>query len=537
MMLNVILYLLSITTFTYVASFLFSNANTAQNVMLLIYITFGSILAIASDILDIIGSTRDINKKLKFVYRLSPSFCFAEVVISLMRRQRNGANDGIWDNDVTGYPMIYMAWESVAFFAAVLLIEFILLNPNLFTACAIEARDVQDDEGIEEDEDIIAEKKKVENRVAKGNLDMVTICGLRKVFGTLGGDFKVAVRGVEVAMRSPLIVLAYDMNFSVPLGQCFGFLGINGAGKTTTLKMLTGAIYPTRGEAYLNSLNVITQQRRIRKYLGYCPQFDAFIGTLTARETLLMYGHIKVTRRIGIPRERLDEYVEGIINLLGLKEYADRASGGYSGGNKRKLSVGIALMGNPPMVFLDEPSTGMDPASRRSMWNLIQKTMAKRAVILTTHSMEECEALCQRIGIMHLRHRYGDGYQIDIRIHDQEDSKANDAAVKQLLSWTDKEFKGREVVENQALSLKFRLPSSDLKMSLGGAFEIIEKNKESLKISEYSLSEMSLEQIFIYFARQQREEQLLKLGECVRVCKEGLPLEISHHNECTNAHA
>ncbi|GAB5362141.1 hypothetical protein AAMO2058_000772800 [Amorphochlora amoebiformis] len=206
-----------------------------------------------------------------------------------------------------------------------------------------------------------------------------------------------------------------------------------------------------------------------------------------------------------------------MIVLIGLSEYADRPSGGYSGGNKRKLSVGIALMGNPPMVFLDEPSTGMDPASRRAMWNLIEKTMQKRAVILTTHSMEECVALCQRIGIMvsgslmcigseqHLRFRYGNAYQVDVTMEDMQEEKQNGESMQAIKEWFIKTFKGSIVLEDQSLSAKFRIPKAD-NLTLGAAFAKIESALISLRITEYSLSEMTLEQIFIHFARQQKEE-------------------------------
>ena len=118
--------------------------------------------------------------------------------------------------------------------------------------------------------------------------------------------------------------------------------------------------------------------------------------------------------------------IADMLTCLELNEFADVVSGSYSGGNKRKLSVGMALIGDPPVVFLDEPSTGMDPAARRSMWNLISETMAGRSVMLTTHSMEECEALCSRIGIMvngslvclgtsqHLKSRFGRGFTLQV---------------------------------------------------------------------------------------------------------------------------
>eukprot|EP00468_Gymnochlora_sp_CCMP2014_P005803 CAMPEP_0167753008 /NCGR_PEP_ID=MMETSP0110_2-20121227/7466_1 /TAXON_ID=629695 /ORGANISM="Gymnochlora sp., Strain CCMP2014" /LENGTH=1725 /DNA_ID=CAMNT_0007638709 /DNA_START=398 /DNA_END=5575 /DNA_ORIENTATION=- len=504
MILNILLYGLVIPAFTYANSFMFTNANFAQNIMLLNYVSAGPMLAIASQFLDQISSTADINKHLKFVYRLHPSFCFSEVVINLIRRDRNGNSAGIWEMDTVGWPMVFMFWELIVYFLLTIGIEFAILNPQFFDwlGCCAPTGELQDQQATleegDEDEDVIAEKKRIQQMAQSEKKDMVTLHGLRKVFGGVTDQVKVAVR---------------DMHFGVPMGQCFGFLGINGAGKTTTLKMLTGAIYPSRGEAYLNGYSATKEQAQIRKYLGYCPQFDAFIGTLTARETLTMFGHIK-----GIPQSDLDVYVDGVINILGLSEYADRPAEGYSGGNKRKLSVGIALMGNPPMVFLDEPSTGMDPASRRTMWNLIRKTMSKRAVILTTHSMEECVALCQRIGIMvggrfrclgteqHLRSRFGNAYQIDARLEDQRDTKLNEDCGRVLKEWMKKEFKGAQVVEDQLLTVKFRVPKSE-SLTLGSAFARIEGALADLKITEYSLSEMSLEQIFIYFARQQREER------------------------------
>merc|ERR1719221_32543 len=122
-----------------------------------------------------------------------------------------------------------------------------------------------------------------------------------------------------------------------------------------------------------------------------------------------------------------------LLDVLSLRKYADRRAGTYSGGNKRKLSVAIAMIGNPPIVFLDEPSTGMDPMARRSMWDFIRSTMGGRCVVLTTHSMEECEALCHRLCIMtagqlrclgtpqHLKSKFGHGYQLDLQLEDDEE--------------------------------------------------------------------------------------------------------------------
>jgi ABC-type multidrug transport system ATPase subunit len=187
------------------------------------------------------------------------------------------------------------------------------------------------------------------------------------------------------------------------------------------------------GEAFIAGLNLSTNVHSCRRKIGFCPQFDALFELLTGREHLMLYARIK-----GIAEKDIARVVEGKLKDMALVEYADRAAGTYSGGNKRKLSVAIAMIGEPSIVFLDEPSTGMDPVARRFMWEVITDIVTKRekcSVILTTHLMEECEALCTRIGIMvggklkclgssqRLRTRYGRGYQIEItyKIPDDEE--------------------------------------------------------------------------------------------------------------------
>merc|ERR1712223_965144 len=126
------------------------------------------------------------------------------------------------------------------------------------------------------------------------------------------------------------------------------------------------------------------------------------------------------------------DQVNLLLKVLSLTKYKNRKAGTYSGGNKRKLSVAIAMIGNPPVVFLDEPSTGMDPMARRHMWEFIRETMSGRCVLLTTHSMEECEALCHRLAIMvkgqlrclgtpqHLKSKFGNGYQLDLTLAERD---------------------------------------------------------------------------------------------------------------------
>lgn len=178
--------------------------------------------------------------------------------------------------------------------------------------------------------------------------------------------------------------------------------------------------------------------------IGYCPQFDAMLGELTGEEMLTLMGRLR-----GINDSSLPASVSKLIHLLGLSECAQRPSSTYSGGNRRKLSTAMALIGEPPLVFLDEPTSGVDPTSRRRVWGAVSQAVAGgQSVLLTSHSMEECEALCSRIIIMsrgtlrcvgtsgHLKAKFGQGYslQVKLRTHDPrlEDERQYTAFVEQL---------------------------------------------------------------------------------------------------------
>lgn len=161
--------------------------------------------------------------------------------------------------------------------------------------------------------------------------------------------------------------------------------------------------------------------------IGYCPQHDALFPLMTVEEHLWFYCKIK-----GVPIEKRETVVEDAIKQLSLTEHRDKPAGTLSGGNKRKLSVGMAIVGNPPIVLLDEPSAGMDPEARRFMWSVVEKISQrdkKSAVILTTHSMEEAEALSTKMGIMvrggifrcfgssqHIKNKFATGYEVEIKI-------------------------------------------------------------------------------------------------------------------------
>jgi ATP-binding cassette subfamily A (ABC1) protein 3 len=258
--------------------------------------------------------------------------------------------------------------------------------------------------------------------------------------------------------------------------------------------MLTGDIPISKGRAFINGFSVVKQMGDVRKEIGYCPQFDPLLELMTSREQLTMYARIH-----GIAPERIDALVERTMATLGLAKFADKICGPYSGGNKRKLSLALALIGDPAVLFLDEPSTGMDPVSRRFMWSAIESVSEGRSVVLTTHSMEECEALASRVGIMvagalqclgsvqHLKSKLGDGYHLEIN--------ADESSVAKVRHFIKKAYPASELDEVHAGRLKFRLPQKGL--TLSSVFSSLEAHKKGLQIFNYSISQCSLESIFL----------------------------------------
>lgn len=182
-------------------------------------------------------------------------------------------------------------------------------------------------------------------------------------------------------------------------GEIFTILGENGAGKSTLIKMAIGEILPTDGDVWADQFNTKKEIKKFRHLIGYCPQFDALIDVLTVKDHLGLYARIK-----GLSGSAVEIAADHMIEWIGIGEYRNVKAKALSGGYKRRLSLGIALMGNPSLVFLDEPSCGMDPVARRQIWKVIHSASQRFSLVLTTHSMEEAENVSTRIGIMSRGH-------------------------------------------------------------------------------------------------------------------------------------
>ena len=187
-----------------------------------------------------------------------------------------------------------------------------------------------------------------------------------------------------------------DCSFEIKNGRVFCLLGPNGAGKTTLLSILTGAHPPSTGDAYVCGLSIEHNMDEIRKAIGVCPQHDILWPELTAREHLAMFADIK-----GFHPTEIAVQIPRLLRQMKLHNDADIPCRKFSGGMKRRLSIGISTIGDPKVIFLDEPTTGTDPGNRQRIWGLIQEIKGPdRCIVLTTHSMDECEVLSDQVGIM-----------------------------------------------------------------------------------------------------------------------------------------
>lgn len=423
----------AIASSTYCLTFFFSDHTVAQNVVLLVHFFGGLILMVISFLMGLVDATRSLNSMLKNFFRISPAFCFADGLASLALRHQGmkfGSGREILDWDVSGASITYLFIESIVYLFLTIGLEFAPLHKLKFSGIRawwdhlisgepdlsqsyfqplLGSSDDGSNPISDEDVDVKAER----HRVISGYADnaIIYLHNLRKVY---------PARRTHAAK-----VAVHSLSFAVPEGECFGFLGTNGAGKTTTLSMLTGEECPTDGTAYIFGHDIRLHPKAARQHIGYCPQFDALLEFLTVREHLQLYARIK-----SVPEINLNDVVDEKLTEFDLWRHAYKPSYSLSGGNKRKLSVAIAMIGNPPIVILDEPSTGMDPIAKRFMWDVISRLSTRRgktAVILTTHSMNEAQALCTRIGIMvggqlrcigspqHLKTRFGNHLELEVK--------------------------------------------------------------------------------------------------------------------------
>jgi ABC-2 type transport system ATP-binding protein len=200
----------------------------------------------------------------------------------------------------------------------------------------------------------------------------------------------------ELVKKFEDVTAVDNLNLEIGEGELFSLLGPNGAGKTTTINILTGIIQPTKGTAVIAGFDVIKNSTDVKKIIGVCPQEAAVFSFLNARENIELFGNLH-----SLSKREIEDRTDRFLELLGLADVSRRKAGGYSGGMLRKLNLIMALINDPKIAFLDEPTVGMDARARRKTWEFIGSLKSEnKTIILTTHYIEEAEALSDRVGII-----------------------------------------------------------------------------------------------------------------------------------------
>ncbi|XP_047145843.1 phospholipid-transporting ATPase ABCA3 isoform X2 [Hydra vulgaris] len=533
-----VFYGLAVIPFMYLFSFLFVVASTAFTRMTILNVITGLATLLVVNILSLPSlNLLDVANILKWVFLVLPNYCLGQGIIDIFNNYQYNtifdkalqmcidelrkqlpflpspkikelcltftkemfANQSVtfqtnylsWYNPGIGRSLVFMVIQAVIFFALVLFIEyrvlkrFISVIKSRFLNRNQEKHLVQP--GIQLDEDVLMEQIRVE----QGDISncVLKLNGLTKVYGSKFGEEFLAVDNISLGIQ---------------YGECFGLIGQNGAGKTSTFKMLTGDETITSGMAFIDKYNIATEMAQVRQKIGYCPQFDSLNDLMTGREHLEMYCRLR-----GVPEKNIPYLVDFLAKSLSVDQHIDKVTKAYSGGNKRKLCTAIALAGDPPLIFLDEPSSGMDPAARRMLWNsLFHVLKSGKSIVITSHLMEECEALCTRLAIMvngqfkcigspqHLKNRFGEGYTLIARVGGVCPETTS------LKRFIETKFPGSLLKDEHQGYLHYQLTNKNI--SWANLFGVMERAKVDFEIEDYSVSQTTLEQIFLNFTRFQR---------------------------------
>ncbi|XP_043567483.1 phospholipid-transporting ATPase ABCA3 isoform X1 [Chiloscyllium plagiosum] len=508
-----LLYGWSIIPIMYLFHHLFTTIATAYTRITIINILTGTATFLAITIMNIPElDLTDLAKILDAVFLVLPNYCLGQAINDFYQNYqliavctRSPLAEYLCKAFNITYQTDYFSWESpgvgrfifalavqgLVFLTFLLLIEFSFFKvlSNLFHYIVWRKRMASILNGSisqpVEDSDVRDERLRIEES---------TVSEM---------DYPLVIKDLLKIYRNESTLAVNRIFLAVNKGECFGLLGFNGAGKTTTFKMLTGDEKVSGGDAFIAGYSILKSRNKVRQKIGYCPQFDALLGHMTGRETLNLFARLR-----GIPEHMIQQSVDDQLQSFLLESHAQKLVRTYSGGNKRKLSTAVAMIGNPAVIFLDEPSTGMDPVSRRLLWDAVTRSLQDgKSIVITSHSMEECEALCTRLAVMvngqfkclgspqHLKNKFGSGFTLLVKIHGDKPD------LKPFKNFIETTFEGSILKDEHHGMVHYHLTSELLSWSQ--IFGTLERAKEKYNIKDYSVNQISLEQVFLSFARFQ----------------------------------
>ncbi|XP_059142624.1 phospholipid-transporting ATPase ABCA1-like [Physella acuta] len=481
--------------YLYLIQNIFSSPTIAIVIILIVNLVIGVIFSSIITVIKGIGVSLEgfyFFLDLFFGY-ISPNYALSSIL--LLMAFSGGANGFIEVMEGFSHelPKCYskLLGQGVLSWIFIMLIEFKVIRLIWYRVSCIQTlfcgKKFADVQVAQEDDDIINEQKRVHESPKEDLLksDALLLIDLKKVYCSLCCSIHTAV---------------HPVSFGVPDKECLGLLGQNGAGKTTIFKMLTGDITLSAGEAYVGGYNIKSKIKKVQSMMSYCPQFDALHDSLTGRETLYLYARLR-----GVKEQYLNTITEMVIDFITLRPHEDKVTSAYSGGNKRKLSMGIAIIGDPHFIMLDEPTAGMDPISRRSLWKCLHMIRSmERTLVLTSHSMEECEALCTKIAILkrgrlmclgstqHLKNKFAQGYTVILHAKHQEDGAI--LPLKPAVDFLISSIPGTTVFNAQPSYYHLQVPET---ARLSEIFRLSLEARSTFDLQHFTVQQTSLEQVFL----------------------------------------
>ncbi|XP_051851188.1 ATP-binding cassette sub-family A member 9-like [Antechinus flavipes] len=460
--------------------------NFSQMILCIIFIPFFTLIGIFGLLLEVYYAERypryrgdDINKNLFFIILIPYLHCIIFVfVLRYLEKMKYGKKLARMDPIFRIFPSSIDA------------------GPN-----------PEEPEG--EDEDIQKERERTANALTVSNLDEKPII----IASSLRMEYEGKKKSCFAKKKKKLATR--NISFCVKKGEVLGLLGHNGAGKSTAIRMITGDISPTAGKVVLkrSGTSMSEEGNDMLQFLGYCAQENSLWQNITVREHLELYAAVK-----GMAKEDAFIMISRLADALTLQKYMKSPVKQLPAGIKRKLCFALSILGNPAIVLLDEPSTGMDPEGQQQIWQAIRATFKNKenGAILTTHYMSEAEAVCDRVAIMvsgqlrcigsiqYLKSKFGKNYLLEIKVKEPEQIRPLHAEILKL-------FPRAAQQERYSSLMAYKLPMEDVQ-PLSQAFSKLEAVKCTFDLEEYSLSQSTLEQVFLELSKDQElgdfEEEL-----------------------------
>ncbi|XP_028286434.1 cholesterol transporter ABCA5 isoform X2 [Parambassis ranga] len=500
--------------FTYVFSFGFarvqSNRDFFSVISMMVCVVSASVVQLS---FDYPGLTRNLHNALCFFNPLYPLMGCLNCITKATFLPSFYEENFLWKNLLISVVAPYLQCIFLLFLLRWLEIHYGGRTMKNDQFCRISSKakpklERNPEEELNEDEDVRMERARVKEALTCQSCEekaVVVVSNLRK-------QYKGKREGFSFSKKNK--VATNNISFCVRKGEVLGLLGPNGAGKSTIMHMLSGDTDPTSGQVLMGDYS--TEFRPVEnplEHVGYCPQVNPLWPRITLQEHLEIYAAIK-----GLKGEDVPGIIKRVVNALELKDHLDKQAKSLSAGLKRKLCFALSMIGNPQIVLLDEPSSGMDPKSKQRMWRAIRAALKnrQRGAILTTHYMEEAEAVCDRVAIVvsgqlrcigsiqHLKGKYGRSYSLEVKIREELTGLQQVALLhKEIL----RIFPHAVRQESFATLLVYKVPMEDV-TSLAKSFSQLESAKQTFNFEEYNFSQSTLEQVFLEFAKEQEHEEV-----------------------------